>query len=81
MNPARPIASAPMDGSTVMVHWTDAAGQENQSLARYRSREQLRAAGGDWDESDVGWWIFVDGDTRKRIEPHSWNSGSDAGTD
>lgn len=72
MNASKPIATAPRDGSTVMVRWTDAAGQKNESLARYRSPDRLRAAGGDWDESDAGWWVFTDGDTQKRVEPHSW---------
>lgn len=72
MTSPKPIATAPQDGSTVMVRWTDAAGQENESPARYRSPERLRAAGGDWDESEAGWWVFTDGDTQKRVEPHSW---------
>ena len=72
MAATRPIATAPQDGSTVMVRWTDADGQENESLARYRSLERLRAGGGDWVDSDAGWWVFVDGDTLKRVVPHSW---------
>lgn len=68
----KPIDTAPRNGSKVQVYWTDADGQENESIARYRSLEQLKAAGGDWDESDAGWWVFVDGDTQKRINPHGW---------
>lgn len=68
------IATAPRDGSKVTVYWTDVDGQENESIARYRSLERLRAGGGEWDDSDAGWWTFTDGDTQKRIEPHSWLS-------
>jgi hypothetical protein len=81
MSGKKPRATAPKDGSKVRVYWTDAIGQENESIARYRSPERLKVAGGDWDESDAGWWTFVDGDTEKRIEPHSWSSGDDEGED
>jgi hypothetical protein len=73
----KPIATAPKDGSKVRVTWTDAVGQENESIARYRSLERLKAAGGEWDETDAGWWAFTDSDTLKRIEPHSWISGDE----
>ncbi len=73
----KPIATAPKDGSKVRVVWTDAVGQENESIAQYRSLERLKAAGGEWDETDAGWWAFTDSDTQKRIEPHSWISGDD----
>ena len=69
-----PIGTAPQDGSKVTVHWTDADGQENESVAQYRSLTRLRAGGGEWDENDAGWWTFIDGDTQKRIDPHSWSS-------
>ena len=69
-----PITTAPRDGSKVTVFWTDRDGQENESLAHYRSPERLRSTGGDWDESDAGWWAYIDSDTQKRIEPHSWLS-------
>ena len=73
-----PIATAPLDGSKVTVFWTDRDGQENESIAHYRSLERLRSAGGDWDESDAGWWTAIDSDTRRKIEPHSWApNGSD----
>jgi hypothetical protein len=68
----RPISTAPKDGAKILVYWTDAIGQENESIAQYRSPEWLKAAGGDWDETDVGWWAYVDSDTQRRIEPHSW---------
>ena len=76
MDAKRPIATAPKDGRKVTVYWTDRDGQENESLAQYRSLDRLQAAGGDWDESDTGWWAYVDSDTQKRIEPHSWKSPS-----
>lgn len=60
----KPIATAPTDGRKVMVQWRDRMGVENSSIARYRS-------GGDPEEA--GWWTFVDSDTQKRIEPHSWS--------
>jgi hypothetical protein len=73
----KPIDTAPKDGRKVQVYWTDADGQENESIAQYRSLERLKAAGGEWDESDAGWWAFVDSDTQKRITPHSWISGDE----
>ena len=68
----QPIATAPKDGRKVSVLWTDRDGQENESIAQYRSLDRLQRAGGEWDESDAGWWTYVDSDTQKRIEPHSW---------
>ena len=68
----KPIATAPKDGRKVTVFWTDSDGQENESLAQYRSLDWLKRAGGDWDDSDAGWWAYVDSDTQKRIEPHGW---------
>ena len=76
MDAKRPIATAPKDGRKVTVYWTDRDGQENEFLAQYRSLDRLKAAGGDWDESDTGWWAYVDSNTQKRIEPHSWKSPS-----
>lgn len=67
----RPMDSAPRDGRKVVVFWTDRDGQENESIAQYRSPERLRALG-EFDGSDVGWWAYVDSDTQKRIEPHGW---------
>ena len=77
MADTRPIATAPTDGRKVTVLWTDADGQENESPARYRSLERLRAAGGDWDEADAGWWVFLDSTTQKKVAPHGWTSGED----
>lgn len=71
------IDTAPKDGRKIQVYWTDADGQENESIAQYRSLERLKAAGGEWDESDAGWWAFVDSDTQKRITPHAWISGEE----
>ena len=72
MGKTRPIDTAPMDGSKVTVLWIDRDGQESRSIAQYRSLERLKPTGGDWDETDAGWWAFVDSDTQKRVEPHSW---------
>jgi hypothetical protein len=79
MSAKLPIASAPTDGSKVTVYWTDRDGQENESVAQYRSLDRLKATGGQWDDSDAGWWAYVDSDTQKRISPHSWakSGGSD----
>ncbi len=77
MKTAQPISSAPKDGRKVTVHWTDRDGQENESIAQYRSLDRLRAGGGQWDDSDTGWWAYVDGDTQKRIQPHSWVAPGD----
>ena len=73
----KPIVTAPKDGSKVQVCWTDRDGQENESIAQYRSLDRLKAAGGDWDETDAGWWAFIDGETQKKIAPHSWTSDED----
>ncbi|MBU0584497.1 MAG: hypothetical protein KKB66_19765 [Alphaproteobacteria bacterium] len=72
MSGERPIATAPMDGSKVTVLWRDRDEQENRSIAQYRSVQRLKPTGGDWDETDEGWWAFVDSDTQIRVEPHSW---------
>lgn len=74
----QPISTAPQDGTKVTVYWTDVDGQENESIAQYRSPERLKAAGGDWDRSDGGWWIYTDSDTQKRVNPHSWSGKPDA---
>ena len=73
----KPIETAPKDGRKVQVFWTDADGQENESLARYLSLKRLSAAGGEWDENDTGWWTYVDSDTQRRISPHSWTTGEE----
>ncbi|MEI5678639.1 MULTISPECIES: hypothetical protein [unclassified Mesorhizobium] len=73
----KPIATAPRNGSKVRVFWTDADGQENESIAQYRSAEMLKALGGEGDETDVGWWAFTDSSTQKKINPHSWASATD----
>ena len=72
MSGARPIATAPMDGSKITVLWKDRDEQENRSIAQYRSVQRLQPTGGDWYETDEGWWAFVDSDTQIRVEPHSW---------
>jgi hypothetical protein len=72
MGNPQPIATAPMDGRKVTVVWTDRDGQENETIAQYRSLEQLNRTGGQWDDSDAGWWAYVDSDTQKRVEPHGW---------
>jgi hypothetical protein len=78
MGAKKPIATAPNDGRKITVYWTDRDGQENESIAQYRSLDRLKAAGGEWDDSDTGWWAYVDSDTQKRIEPHSWKSSAAA---
>lgn len=79
MNEPKPIATAPKDGRKITVQWTDRDGQENESIAQFRSLERLKLAGGEWDESDAGWWAHVDSDTQKRIDPHSWIPAEDTG--
>lgn len=73
----RPIDTAPKDGSKVRVFWTNADGEESESIARYRSLDNLKRAGGEWDDADGGWWIFTDGHTQQRVEPTAWAAGSD----
>jgi len=68
----KPIDTAPRDGRKVTVLWKDRDGQENETIAQYRSPDLLERAGGQWDDSDAGWWAYVDSDTQKRIVPHSW---------
>ena len=68
----RTMESAPRDGRTLRVFWTNEYGEESLALARYRSLDRLRLAGGDWDAADEGWWTFIDGRTQRRIEPEAW---------
>lgn len=68
----KPMASAPMDGTKISVFWIDRHGQENQSIAQYRSPDMLERSGAEWDAADVGWWTFVDADTQKRVNPAAW---------
>ena len=68
----RPIATAPKDGSKVRVFWTDADGQENESIGRYQSLDRLKRVGGDWDEADAGWWVFTDSHVQRKVEPTAW---------
>jgi hypothetical protein len=72
-----PIDTAPKDGRNVRVFWTNRDGEENESIARYRSIPRLRQAGGDWDQADEGWWTFTDGSTQLRIEPTAWAAESE----
>jgi len=72
-----PIDTAPRDGSKVRLLWTDADGQENESIGQYRALERMRSTGGDWDESDAGWWVFIDGATQRKVAPHAWISRGD----
>lgn len=81
MSAKQPISTAPTDGRKVTVFWTDADGQENESIAQYRSLDKLKATGGDWDENDAGWWTYTDSSTQRKISPHSWTSNPDAGDD
>lgn len=64
-----PIDTAPQDGRQVTVMWRDRDGVENSSPAFYRP------AGPDGGRG--GWWTYVDSDTLKRIEPHSWSPAGD----
>lgn len=81
MSGRQPIATAPKDGSKVQVFWTDEDGQENESLAQYRSLDRLKATGGQWDETDAGWWIFTDSNTQKKVTPHAWQPAGKGGDD
>ncbi|UGX86491.1 hypothetical protein [Phyllobacterium meliloti] len=81
MSGRQPIATAPKDGSKVQVFWKDEDGQENESLAQYRSLDRLKATGGQWDETDAGWWIFTDSNTQKKVTPHAWQPANKAGDD
>ncbi len=67
MSKKQPISTAPKDGSKVQVFWTDEDGQENESIGQYRSLDRLKATGGQWDETDAGWWIFTDSNTQKKV--------------
>lgn len=73
------ISSAPKDGSKVQIYWTDEDGQENQSIGQYRSLDRLKATGGQWDETDAGWWIFTDSSTQKKVDPTGWEPAKKAG--
>ena len=43
----KPIETAPKDGRKVTVLWTDRDGQENETIAQYRSLDRLKLTGGD----------------------------------
>lgn len=81
MSGKQPISTAPKDGSKVQVFWTDEDGQENESIGQYRSLDRLKATGGQFDETDAGWWIFTDSSTQKKVSPHSWQPATKAGDD
>ena len=70
----QPIATAPKDGSKVRIFWTDADGQENESIGRFQSLDRLKQVGGEWDDADTGWWVFTDGHVQMRVEPTGWIS-------
>jgi hypothetical protein len=72
-----PIETAPKDGRKIRVFWTNADGEESESIARYRALDSLKRAGGDWDEADAVWWIFTDGHTQRRVEPTAWAAAGD----
>lgn len=74
MSKKQSISSAPTDGSKVQIFWTDEDGQENQSIGQYRSLDRLKATGGQWDETDAGWWIFTDSNTQKKVTPTGWQA-------
>ncbi len=76
-----PINTAPRDGRKITVVWTDEDDQRNESIAQYRTLEQLQAGGGQWDETDTGWWTFTDSKTQRKIDPIAWISVSDDGED
>ncbi len=77
MHKELPIATAPKDGRKITVVWTDEDDQRNESIAQYRTLAQLQAGGGQWDETDTGWWTFTDSKTQRKIEPIAWISGMD----
>jgi hypothetical protein len=64
-----PISSAPKDGSKVTIQWRDRDGVENSSIGQYRDSQ---------DPAQRGWWVFVDGDTQKRVEPHAWAGSAES---
>ncbi len=72
MSKKQSISSAPTDGSKVQIFWTDEDGQENQSIGQYRSLDRLKVTGGQWDETDAGWWVFTDSSTQKKVMPTGW---------
>ncbi len=76
-----PIETAPKDGRKITVVWLDDEYQRNESLAQYRSLEQLNAGGGQWDETDTGWWVFTDSKTQRKIDPIGWISETDSDDD
>ncbi|BAV47928.1 hypothetical protein MesoLj113a_20460 [Mesorhizobium sp. 113-1-2] len=53
----KPMSTAPTDGSKVSVMWKDSDGVVNESIAQYR---------------DGGWWVYIDSNTQKKVEPTSW---------
>ena len=64
----QPISTAPKNGSSVTVYWTDGNGVANESVGR-------------WDSEDNAWWVFIDGDTKKKVQPTSWRPASSDDSD
>lgn len=77
MRKEMPIASAPKDGRKITVVWLDDDDQRNESIGQFRSLSQLQAAGGDWDETDTGWWVYVNSRTQQKVDPVGWISETD----
>lgn len=69
-----PIASAPKDARKITVVWMDDDDQRNESIGQFRSLSQLQAVGGDWDETDTGWWVYVNSRTQQKVDPIAWIS-------
>lgn len=67
-----PIVSAPKDGRKITVVWIDDNDQRNESIGQFRSLSQLQLAGGDWDETDTGWWVYLSSRIQQKVDPIAW---------
>lgn len=69
----RPIATAPRDGTDVLVY-VEFASVEIVHLAYYNSKEDWEYAGKECSPEDctedeyVGWWYFISGHSQEKIE-------------
>lgn len=63
----QPIATAPKDESEIIVGF-DIADTWIVRSAWYRSAELIVHLGGEWDETDIGWWSYKNSVTQEKLE-------------
>lgn len=66
-----PIESAPKEADEVIVGWWH-SGVWITRAARYRSEDDVKAAGPAFDSTDVGWWSRYNYLGQELIHPTHW---------